>query len=180
MRNIVVVTFTERGTAYRALGVMKTLDNTGRISLYAGAVVERFPGGEPAVRDYRDRLEIVSRPHGLVGRLIDGLLGTDEALDIAARFPPGETGLIAEVGEFDVEALDHSMKQLGGTLFRASTEDVKAAFAAAEEVRRKDEMKAAQAQMMAAEKQAQADWDAAWEEQKRERSERHSERLHPH
>lgn len=177
MRNIVVVTFTEPGAAYRALGVITALDDSGRITLYTGAVVERLPGGEPAVREHRDRLGLSSRPRGLVGRLIDGLLGADDALDIAARIPPGETGLMAEVGEHEVDVFDRCMRQLGGIVFRASTDDVKLAFTAAEEARRKDEMKAAHTQMAAAEKQAQADWDAAWREQERDRKERHTERL---
>jgi hypothetical protein len=179
MRNVVVVTFTEPGKAYGALAAMKALDDSDRLSLHTCAVVERLPGGEAAVREHWDRFPFISRPHGLVGRLIDGLLGTDEQLDIAARITPGSTGVIAEVGEYEVEILDRSMARLGGTVFRASNEQVTDAFSLAEEARRTDDMKVAQARSSATEKQLQADWDAAWQEQKQERAERHERRLHP-
>jgi uncharacterized membrane protein len=177
MRNIVVVTFTEPSKAYQALSVVKELDDSERISLHAAAVVERWPGGEPAVRDYTDRIGPVRRPHGLVGRLIDGLMGRDEALELATSIPPGTTGVIAEVGEYASDVIDSAMGQLGGTVFRWSTEQVKDAFAAAEEVRREADIKAARARMATAEQQAQAVWDTYQQDRERERIERHNERL---
>ena len=166
MRNIIVVTFTEPSKAYQALSTMKTLDESGRLSLHAAAVVEVEASGEPVVRDYADRMPLVTGPHGLIDRMIKGLIGADEKVAIATHITVGSTGMMAEVGEYAVEVVDGAMGQLGGTVYRESAEDVKAAFKTAEQARRASEDK---------------DWQAGVERNRlaneRASAERHNERI---
>jgi uncharacterized membrane protein len=136
MRNIVVVTFTDASKAYQALSILKYQDEMRRLSLHAAAVVERDANGDPIVCEYTDRFAPRQTPHGLIGRMIDGLEGLDESLAIATRIPAGSTGLIAEVGEYADEVVDRAMSQVGGTVYRQSTDDVKAEFQAAESASR--------------------------------------------
>lgn len=166
MRNIIVVTFTDPSNAYRALSVVKELDKSGRLSLHSAAVVERETYGELEVRDYADRTAVVSSPHGLVGKMIDGAMVTDESVDSAARIPAGTTGLIADVDEYAVEVIDGAMSQLDGTVFRESTDDVKAAYKAADQARSEAE-----------EQQARAEKEQHKQERERDRAEAHNERL---
>ncbi len=139
MRNIVVVTFSEPSKAYQALSVVKQLDIVGLPALYSAVVVERPKPGKAVVRDYTDRMPPFDMPLGVVGRMVDGLNGMDETVEIAERITVGTTGLMAEIGEQATEAFDEAMNQLGGKVYRQSHDEVIAAFSAAEHARREAE-----------------------------------------
>jgi hypothetical protein len=166
VRNIVVVTFSEPSTAYQAMSVLQEQDEFGRLSLYAAAVVERDAGGKPSVRDYTDRMALRESPHGLIGRMIDGLKRIDYSVDIATRIPAGATGLMAEVGEYATEVIDTSMGALGGTVYRQTTDEVGAAFKAAEH-----------ASMVAQEQEDRTEQLRRSQESERKHAEAHNERL---
>jgi hypothetical protein len=164
--NIVVVTFTEPSKAYQAYTTTKELDASGRIALRLAAIVERLPNGDPVVHDTTDAMSILGVPNGMVGRLVDGLMGTDEPAAIAANIKPGTTGLIVEVDEYAVEVIDGAMGQLGGTVYRQETDYVKDELKTEEDARRAADKKATQ-QERAEHKQ----------ERERERAEKHNQRL---
>jgi hypothetical protein len=142
------------------------------------AVVEREASGKAIVRDYTDQIALIAKPHGLVGRLIDGLNGTDASVAIAARIPAGSTGLMAEVGEYTVEAIDVPMGQLGGTVFRQSTDDVKAELKAADDARRAAEKEAARADREKRRMEREREW-AEWHNKHVARDQQRLDRREP-
>jgi hypothetical protein len=166
MRNIVVVTFTEPSRAYQAMSVLKEQDEFGRLSLHAAAVVERDDSGKATVRDYTDRMTLREAPHGLIGRMIDGLKRIDYTVDLATRIPIKSTGLMAEVGEYATEVVDTAMGALGGTVYRQTTDEVGAAFRAAE-----------RASMEAAEQEERVERERRRQERERKGAEERNERL---
>jgi hypothetical protein len=166
VNNIVVVAFTEPSKAYQGLSTVKELNVSGRIALNSAAVVERKANGDPVVHDNTDAMNLFGDPNGMVGRLIDGLMGTDELAPIAARIAPGTTGLMVEVYEYAVEVMDGAMGQLGGTVYREPTDDVKAELRTAE-----DDRKAATKQ------EKQEEREAHKRERETERAQKHNERV---
>jgi uncharacterized membrane protein len=166
VQSIVVVTFDKPSKAYQALSVVRQLDDDWWISLHVAAVVEREPGGTPVVRDVSNQIGPLRAPIGLVGRMIDGFAGIDEAMEIANHLAAGTTGLIAEVSEYAPEDIDGMMYLLGGTVYRQSCDEVKAAFRAAEQAR--SEAKKAEDRAVRERRRMQA---------QRERAERHNLRI---
>jgi hypothetical protein len=164
--NIVVVTFTEPSKAYQAFTTVKELGASGRLALRLAAIVERKANGDPVVHDTTDTMTILGVPNGMVGRLVDGLMGTDEPAAIAANIAPGTTGLIIEADEYAVEVIDDAMGPLGGTVYRQETDYVK------------DELKTEEDARHAAEKQAKKqERDEHKRQHERERAEKHNERV---
>lgn len=166
MNTIIVVAFTEPSKAYQALSTVKELNFSGRIALNGAAVVERQANGDPVVHDNTYAMNLFGDPSGMIGRLVDGLMGTDELAPIAARIAPGTTGLMAEIYEYAVEVIDDAMGHLGGTVFREPTDDVKAELKTAE-----DDRKAA------ARQEKQAEREAHKRERETERAQNHNERI---
>lgn len=166
MTNIVVVTFSEPSRAYQGLSVLKEQDDAGRLSLYSAAVVDRDATGRPFVRDYADRFQPRRSPHGLIRRMLDGLVGFDYEVELATELPVGATGLFAEVGEYATEVVDSAMAQLGGTVYRQTIDEVRAAFNDAESAAYLAELKE--------ERDAR---EMNRQERDRERAERHNERI---
>jgi hypothetical protein len=166
VNNIVVVTFTEPSKAYEAFSSVRALDNSGRISLRTAVVVERQADGKPIVQDATEGFTLLDVPSGLLGRMIDGLAGTDDQVQIATRIPAGTTGLMVEADEYAVEVIDGTMAALGGTVYRESSDQVKAEFKADEDASRE-----------AAKKEKQAERAERRNKRERERAERHNARL---
>jgi uncharacterized membrane protein len=166
VNNIVVVTFTDPSKAYQAFSNVRALDESGRISLRTVAVVERQADGKPVVRDTTKGFTLLDIPSGLVGQMIDGLAGMDDQVAIATRIPAGTTGMMVEVDEYAVEVIDGTMAALGGTVYRESSDQVKAEFKAADD-----------ASHEAAKKEKQAQRAERRTERERERAERHNARL---
>jgi hypothetical protein len=176
MRNIIVVSFTDPSKAYQALSAVKQLDEDGRLSLHSAAVVERKSSAEAIVRDYTDRMPLTPGPRGLVGRMIDGLNGFDESVAIADRIPAGSTGLMGEIGEYAVEVIDSAMGQLGGSVYRESTDAVKAQFKTAEQTRRAAEKEAERAERERFRQERESEY-AKWQNERIERAEQRLKRL---
>jgi uncharacterized membrane protein len=166
MKNIVVVTFNDPSNAYQALATLKELNVDGRLKLHSAVVVERLANGQPMVHDSFDATDLYGEYKGTIGDLLDGFLGVNQTASIAANIPRGSTGLIAELDEYAVEVVDVSMSQLGGKVFRKSTDYVEAEIATANDDRR------------AAEKRKEHEKrEASRKEHDRERAQRHNERL---
>jgi uncharacterized membrane protein len=158
--NVVVVRFTEPSKAYQALSVLKECDADGRIGLESAAIVERTATGELQIPESADNVGLVGTASGsLIGMLV-GVLGgpvgvlvgwgagalmggafdvdravtSDEALTVLGRaIPPGSTAVIAEVEEFEGEAVDAEMSKLGGEVTRRSAAEVMSELEAAED-----------------------------------------------
>ncbi len=149
--NVVLVGFTDQSKAYQALSQLRQAGDAGRVDLRAAALLERGPDGvvrEPEGGDAAPGVAIAGG--GLIGMLIGVLggplgmlLGTstgmltggvaaadhaddqDIALDaISGQVGPGQTVLVAEVGEVTPEVVDNAMSGLGGTITRRSAADV--------------------------------------------------------
>ncbi len=118
------------------------------------------------MHDIAGVVDLLGFADGLVGALLDGLDGTTDLAPIADRIPRGSTALMAEVEEYALEPLDAAMAHLGGTVYRESTDDVKAGLKAIRNAQRE------------AEKQAEArEREAHKLERERERAQRHNERI---
>ena len=158
--NVVVVRFTEPSKAYQALSVLKECDADGRIGLESAAIVERTATGELHIPESADNVGLVGTASGsLIGMLV-GVLGgpvgvlvgwgagalmggafdvdravtSDEALTVLGlAIPPGSTAVIAEVEEFEGEAVDAEMSKLGGEMTRRSAAEVMSELEAAED-----------------------------------------------
>lgn len=166
MKNIVVVTFTEPSKAYQALSTFKELATSGRIVLRSAVVVERPVDGQSIVHDTASATRLVGNVDFMMATLLDGLNGTDDLAPIADRIPLGSTAVMAEVDEYADEVIDGAMPPLGGTVYRESTDDVKAGLRAERRARDEAEKQAAQEQR-----------EAQKQERERERAKRHNERI---
>jgi uncharacterized membrane protein len=168
--NVVVVRFIESSKAYEALSRLKDYAAQGRIGLDSAVVVERRAGGALRVAEGSDNLGPVGLASGSVVGMLVGVLGgpigvllgwgagaliggafdadrvvdSEEALSVLSRaISPGSTAVIANVTEWDAEALDSEMSRLGGQVTRYPVADVlaelefveEAADAAAKEAR---------------------------------------------
>jgi uncharacterized membrane protein len=149
--NVVVVAFADQSKAYQALSLLRQADAEGRVEVRATALLERGPDGAVRVPEGDDVASGVGVAGGsLIGMLI-GVLGgplgvllggsagllagevgavdrgedQDIALDaISRQIEPGQTVLVAEVGEVATEVVDDVMGPLGGAVTRRSAADV--------------------------------------------------------
>jgi uncharacterized membrane protein len=157
--NVVVVAFADQSKAYQALSRLRQADAAGRVEVRSAALLERGADGAVRVPEGDDVASGVAVAGGsLIGMLI-GVLGgplgvllggytglvaggvgaltreedREVALDgISKQIEPGQTVLVAEVGEVAAEVVDDDMSALGGTVTRRSAADVYAEIQAAE------------------------------------------------
>ena len=157
--NVISVSFDPDNNAYAALTALKELDDQGRLSLEAAAVVVRGDNGDIAVKDRVGSYEfagtagggllgllvgVLGGPLGMLvggsyGMLVGSLFDLGEAEDsesvlsqISASLKPGDIALLAQVAEQSPEVVDTAMERLGGSVLRRPVADVEAEIAAAE------------------------------------------------
>ena len=161
--NVIVVSFAEDRSAYEAFTNLKELDEQGQLSIKDAAVVQRGDDGRMVTKDSVDSEQLAgTATGGLIGLLV-GILGgpfgvliggatglligslydivdaeeSDSVLaQISSAIRPGQTVVLAEVGEPSDEVVDQAMARLGGTVLRRSVDDVEAEIAAAEHAER--------------------------------------------
>ena len=167
--NVLVVTFSERSSAYEALNRLKELDARDDVSVRGAAVVVREEDGKVVTKEqFGEESWEATAGGGLIGLLV-GVLGgpvgilvgaatgvlvgslfdeddedaTNSALaDISKSVRVGPPCLLADVIEPNTVAIDAVMANLGGTVLRRSGGDVRAEIAAAEEAQREAKKKA--------------------------------------
>jgi uncharacterized membrane protein len=161
VENVVVVRFPEASNAYQALSVLKQCDAEGRISLHAGAIVERTPEGGLRVPEEVDNVGLEGTVGGgLIGMLI-GVLGgplgvllgwgagaliggafdlsraekAEDALTALGRaIPANSTAIVARVTELIApDVIDSEMAKLSGEVTRRPVNVVIAELEAAED-----------------------------------------------
>jgi uncharacterized membrane protein len=161
--NVVVVNFTDDGSAYEALTNLKELDSQGQIKLVEAAVVTRGDDGRIQTNDQvGDETLAGTASGGLVGLLI-GILGgpfgvllggatglligslydmadaddTDSVLsEVSKTVQAGRNAVLAQVVEQSPEIVDTAMARLSGTVVRRSVYEVESEIAAAQEAQR--------------------------------------------
>jgi uncharacterized membrane protein len=161
--DVIVVSFAEDGSAYEAFTNLKELDEQGQVSVEGAAIVQREEDGRIVTKDSVDSKQFAgTATGGLIGLLV-GILGgpfgvliggatglligslydskdADETESVLAQISsamrPGQTVVLAEVGEPSDEVVDQAMARLGGTVLRRSVEEVEAEIAAAEHAER--------------------------------------------
>jgi len=149
--NVVLVRFADQSKAYQALSTLKDIGADGRLEVRSAVLLERGPDGTIRVPEGADNATgFLLASGGLLGMLVGvlggplgmllggyaGMLGgatgaalrdvdADVALDsISKDIAPGQTVLVAEVGEVADEVLDKAMTNLGGTVTRRPASDV--------------------------------------------------------
>jgi uncharacterized membrane protein len=149
--NVVLVRFADQSKAYQALSTLKDVGADGRLEVRSAVLLERGSDGMIRVPEGADNATgFLLASGGLLGMLVGvlggplgmllggyaGLLGgatgaalrdadADVALDaISQDIAPGQTVLVAEVGEVTDEVLDKAMTNLGGTVTRRPASDV--------------------------------------------------------
>ena len=152
--NVVLVRFADQSKAYQALSTLKDTGADGRLEVRSAVLLERGPDGTIRVPEGADNATgFLLASGGLLGMLVGvlgvlggplgmllggyaGMLGgatgaalrdvdADVALDsISQDIAPGQTVLVAEVGEVADEVLDKAMTNLGGTVSRRPACDV--------------------------------------------------------
>jgi uncharacterized membrane protein len=149
--NVVLVRFADQSKAYQALSTLKDIGADGRLEVRSAVLLERGPDGTIRVPEGADNATgFLLASGGLLGMLVGvlggplgmllggyaGMLGgatgaalrdvdADVALDsISKDIAPGQTVLVAEVGEVAGEVLDKAMTNLGGTVTRRPASDV--------------------------------------------------------
>ena len=156
MEDMVITTrFTDAGKARRALNQLKRLDDDGRLHVRAAALLER--SGQDRITLTADDEGAFMPPAGVVGMLIDAVMGPPEVLyarpsesfygrgatpdpdddliveELTRNLEPGVTIVIAEVADPDPDVLDDALRELGGTVTRRPARDVHAELKAAEQ-----------------------------------------------
>jgi uncharacterized membrane protein len=149
--NVVLVRFADQSKAYQALSTLKNVGTDGRVEVRSAVLLERGPDGTIRVPEGADTatgfllasggllgmlLGVLGGPLGMLLGGYAGMLGgatgaalrdvdADVALDsISQDIAPGQTVLVAEVGEVADEVLDKAMTNLGGTVSRRPASDV--------------------------------------------------------
>jgi uncharacterized membrane protein len=160
---VVVVAFSDDGTAYEALATVKQLDRDGQIDLVEAVVVTRDQDGRVHTKDEAGDPSLVGTAGGgLIGLLI-GILGgplgillggatglllgslydlddadtTESALgEVSKGVEVGRNSLLAQVVEQVPEVLDAEMARLGGTVIRRPVYEIEDEIARAQEAQR--------------------------------------------
>lgn len=163
VENVIVVSFPEDSTAYEAFTNLKELDEQNQVSVKDAAIVQRGEDGRLVTKDETDDghftgtatggllgllIGILGGPFGVLiggatGLLIGSLYDVDEAIEedsvlaaISSTILPGQTVVLAVVGEQSDDVVDQAMAKLGGTVQRRSVADVEAEIAAAADAQR--------------------------------------------
>jgi uncharacterized membrane protein len=133
------------------LSQLRQAGDTGRVEVRSAALLERGPDGVVRVPEGDDAapgigvagggligmlIGVLGGPLGVLlgtstGMLTGGVIAADHADDqdivldaISGQIEPGQTVLVAEVGEVATEVVDNAMSTLGGTVTRRSAADV--------------------------------------------------------
>jgi uncharacterized membrane protein len=147
---MLVVVFDDESKAYDGAKALNQLDQEASISVHAGAVVKKNSDGTLTVEDVGSDFPIRTLGGTAIGSLI-GLLGgpiglgigaatgalagyvadlnragvnADYLIDASSRLTPGKWALVSDVSEEWETPVDTKMGALGGTVLRASREDV--------------------------------------------------------
>jgi len=161
--NVVVVDFTDDGSAYEALTTLKELGSQGQIKVVEAAVVTRGDDGHIETKDQVGDDNLVGTASGGIVGLLIGILGgpfgvllggatglligslydmadaddTDSVLsDVSKTVQTGHNALLAQVVEQSPEVVDTAMARLSGTVVRRSVYEVESEIAAAQEAQR--------------------------------------------
>jgi uncharacterized membrane protein len=163
MENVIAVNFGDDAEAYKAMTLLKELDEQNQLVLTGAAVVVRGEDGHVDIKDEVDDTQFEGTATGGVVGLLIGIIGgplgvliagatgllvgslvdmddadyTESALsDISRSARPGRSALIAELAEQSDEIVDTAMAPLGGTVVRRPLEQVQAEIAAAEDAQK--------------------------------------------
>jgi len=163
MQNVITVNFGDDADAYKALTLLKELDDQDQVELVGAAVVVRGEDGQLQIKDDVDDTDLEGAASGGIIGLLVGILGgplgvlvggltglmvgslfdaddaddTESVLsDISRAVRPGRTALLAELDEPSAEIVDTAMTPLGGSVLRRPLEQVEAEIAAAEDAQK--------------------------------------------
>ena len=162
--NVIVVSFDDDRTAYKALTSLEDLDSQERVYVRDAVVVVRGGDGQVVVKERIGSPPLAATAGGGLIGLVVGLLGgplgvlvggisglivgslvdvskiedADSALTVvSSSIRLGHTALLAVVDEQSREVVDAAMSDLDGTVARRAVADVEAEIAAAESAQRK-------------------------------------------
>jgi uncharacterized membrane protein len=154
MDKMLVVAFNTEEDAYKGLDVLKDLNGSDDLTLYATAVLTKYPTGEVEVRQAADKGPVGTAVGALTGAIVGFLAGPvgsvvgaaagagagglaglafdvgsagvniDFLDEVSALLAPGKTVVIAEIDEDWVTPVDMAMAELGGQVFRRSRYEV--------------------------------------------------------
>ena len=157
-QNVLIVTFPDPSTAYKALSEIKGMDGVA-----SAAVVERTADGQVRIADgYTPKAGAGTSVGGLIGAVVGILAGplgvllgwstgliagaaydADEAADtedgftvLSQRIAAGGNALLAEISETSHAPADDLAGRLGGSLSRIPVSEVEAEIASAREAAR--------------------------------------------
>ena len=163
MENVIAVNFGDDAEAYKALTLLKELDDQGQVELSGAAVIVRGEDGQIEMKDEVGDTDYEGTATGGIVGLLIGILGgplgvlvggatglligslfdvddadyTESALsDISRSVRPGRAALIADLSEQTPEVVDTAMAPLGGSVLRRPLEEVQAEIAAAEDAQK--------------------------------------------
>ncbi len=167
--NVIVVNFTDDGSAYEALTNLKELDSQGQINVVEAAVVTRGDDGRIHITDQVGDERLAGTASGGIVGLLIGVLGgpfgvllggatgllvgslydiadaddTDSVLsEVSKTVQAGRNAVLAQVVEQSPEVVDTAMARLSGTVVRRSVYEVEAEIAAAQEAQREAKQEA--------------------------------------
>jgi uncharacterized membrane protein len=150
MQRMLAVVFDDETKAYEGTRALNQLDSEGSISIHAEAVVKKNLDGSVTVKEVGDDFPVRTVGGTAIGSLI-GLLGgpigfgigaatgtlvgyvadlnragvnVDYVNDVSSRLTPGKWAVVSDVSEEWQIPVDSKMQVLGGTVFRASREDI--------------------------------------------------------
>jgi uncharacterized membrane protein len=163
MENVIAVNFGDDSEAYKALTVLKELDEQDQVELVGAAVVVRGEDGQLQIKDDVDDTDLEGTASGGIIGLLIGVLGGPLGVllggltgllvgsvfdldadddkesvlsDISRAVRPGRAALLAELDEQSPEVVDAAMTPLGGSVLRRPLEQVEAEIAAAEDAQK--------------------------------------------
>jgi len=150
LEKMLIVVFNDETKAYEASRALRELDSEGSISIHAEAVVKKNPDGSLTTKDFGDDFPVRTATGTAIGALI-GLLGgpigvviggttgafagsmadldragvnADYLDEVSAKLTPGKWAVVSDVSEEWETPVDTRMESLGGSVFRATREDV--------------------------------------------------------
>jgi uncharacterized membrane protein len=163
MENVIAVNFGDDAEAYKAMTLLKELDEQRQVVLGGAAVIVRREDGQIEMKDEVGDTDYEGTATGGIVGLLIGVLGgplgvliggatglligslfdmddadyTESALsDISRSVRPGRAALIADLSEQTPEVVDTAMAPLGGSVLRRPLEEVQAEIAAAEDAQK--------------------------------------------
>jgi len=141
-RMLVVVCDSEK-KAYEGVSALRQLEQEGSISIYAGAVVVKQPGGAVTVKQLEDGpigtltgtavgslIGLLGGPLGMAVGALSGMtfgaiydintarVGEDFVNDVSKALQPTKVAIVAEIEEEWTTPVDAKMEALGGIVFR--------------------------------------------------------------